>query len=59
MHRKITPRERVEKEIKTHQSWCSRDCKTFNPAKYRKARIDLDLSKIEVQKNKLKCHDIQ
>jgi len=52
----VTLRERVEKEIREHPNWCKKDCITFNPSIYRKARIDQKLDRILVQKDKFLCH---
>ncbi len=53
----VTPRERIEKEIRDHFRWCNKQCCTFNPTAYRKARIDLNLSKAIVQRSKPLCHN--
>jgi hypothetical protein len=55
VRRFITDRERIEKEIQKHSSWCSKKCTTFLPAEYRKARLD-GRSRQEVQDNRKLCH---
>lgn len=52
-------RERIEKEIRDHDHWCSKKCITFNHAAYRKARMELNLPKSVVQKAKPLCHDME
>ena len=55
---RITPRERVEKEIKSHAKWCKETCTTFSPALYRLARIEKGLPRVKVQEEKELCHSV-
>ena len=47
----------MEKEIQNHKFWCAKNCNTFNPTAYRKARIDQKLTKEIVQHKKSLCHN--
>ena len=54
--RKITPRERIEREIRDHSKWCSPACTGFSPTLYRKARLELGLSHLDLINKKQHYH---
>lgn len=53
----ITPRARIEKEILRHSNWCSKECSSFSPTKYRKVRLEQNLSHQDIINNKSLVHD--
>jgi hypothetical protein len=53
----VTPRERIEKEINKHEQWCSPNCTSFSPTRYRKARLELGFSHLDLINKKIQCHN--
>lgn len=51
-----TLRKEVEEEIRDHLNWCSKNCQTFLPGKYRTRRLFDGVSKESLQEKYDSCH---